>query len=81
MNLRNVKSDVILDMRGVPCPLPPIKTATTLGKMKKGEVLEVIGYNAIAKKSAPWIAKKMGNHLLGSFEDDHGLNHVIYKRK
>ena len=81
MNLRNVKADVKLDMRGVSCPLPPIKTATTLVKMKNGEVLEVIGYNSIAKTSAPWFAKKLGNHLLGSFEDDHGLYHVIYKRK
>ncbi|UCH80254.1 MAG: sulfurtransferase TusA family protein [Nitrospiraceae bacterium] len=81
MNLRNVRADVTLDMRGVACPLPPIKTSTTLDKMKTGEILEVIGYNAIAKRSAPWFAKRLGNHLLGSFEDEKGIYHVIYKRK
>ncbi|MFC2027734.1 sulfurtransferase TusA family protein [Chloroflexota bacterium] len=80
MDLKNVKADVTLDMRGVSCPLPPLKTARALGKMESGQVLEVMGYNLMAKWSSPWVARTLGNHLLGSFEDEHGVNRAFYQK-
>jgi len=80
MDPRNVKADVTLDLRGVPCPLPPLKTVRTLGKMDSGQVLEVMGYNPMARRSSPWIARKLGNHLIGSFKDEQGVHRFFYQK-
>jgi len=44
MHLSKIKADVTLDLRGVSCPLPPLKTIKALGRMQPGEILdEVLG--------------------------------------
>lgn len=75
-----IKADATLDLRGLWCPLPPLKTVKALGVMKRGEVLEVLGTNPIGNKVAPWIAQKLGDQLLGVVEDEAGF-HRFYLRK
>ena len=38
----DVKPDQTLDVRGEICPNPDVRTMTTLEKMEKGQVLEVL---------------------------------------
>jgi len=76
----NVKVDATLDIRGLWCPLPPLKTVKALGKMQSGEVLEVLGTNPIGNRVAPWMAQKLGDQLLGVVEDEGGF-HRFYFRK
>jgi tRNA 2-thiouridine synthesizing protein A len=75
-----IKVDATLDIRGLWCPLPPLKTVKALGRMKSGEVLEVLGTNPIGNRVAPWVAQKLGDQLLGVVEDDAGF-HRFYFRK
>jgi tRNA 2-thiouridine synthesizing protein A len=75
-----IRADATLDLRGLWCPLPPLKTVKALGAMKSGEVLEVLGTNPIGNKVAPWVAQKLGNQLLGIVEDEGGF-HRFYLRK
>ena len=72
--------DATLDIRGLWCPLPPLKTVKALGAMKSGEVLEVLGTNPIGNKVAPWVAEKLGDQLLGVVRDDGGFQR-FYLRK
>ena len=37
----NVKSSLVMDLRGIECPLNFVKTKIQLEKMKAGEILEV----------------------------------------
>ena len=37
-----IKADKTLDVRGEICPNPDVKTMTTLEKMEKGQILEVL---------------------------------------
>ncbi|MCP4900442.1 MAG: sulfurtransferase TusA family protein [bacterium] len=74
-----IKADETLDLRGLWCPLPPLKTVAKLKGMKPGQVLEVLGTNPVGNKVAPWIAQKLGDQLLGLVEDE-GF-HRFYFRK
>jgi tRNA 2-thiouridine synthesizing protein A len=75
-----IKVDATLDLRGLWCPLPPLKTVKALRAMKPGEVLEVLGTNPMGNKVAPWVAQKLGDQLLGVVEDEGGF-HRFYLRK
>lgn len=75
-----IMADATLDLRGLWCPLPPLKTVKALGSMKPGQVLEVLGTNPIGNKVAPWVAQRFGDQLLGVVEDD-GDFHRFYFRK
>ena len=75
-----ISADSTLDVRGLWCPLPPLKTVTALRGMKPGEVLEVLGTNPVGNKVAPWVAQKLGDQLLGVVEDEGGF-HRFYFRK
>jgi len=72
--------DATLDVRGLWCPLPPLKTVKALKAMKPGEVLEVLGTNPVGNRVAPWVVEKLGDQLLGFVEDDGGF-HRFYFRK
>ena len=72
LSLGGILADATLDVRGLWCPLPPLKTIRALGQMKPGEVLEVLGTNPIGNKVAPWVAEKLGNQLLGAVRDSQG---------
>lgn len=76
----NIRPDVTLDIRGLWCPLPPLKTVGTLRAMKPGEVLEVLGTNPIGNKVAPWIAQKLGDQLLGVVQHEEGFQRLYFRR-
>ena len=75
-----VKADVTLDLRGVPCPLPPMKTLKALGQMEPGQILEVVGANPIGKRTSPWMAQRFGHQLLGSSRDKAGTERFYLKK-
>ncbi len=80
MDLYSIEPDVSLNIVGVPCPLPPLKTLKALKGMETGQILEVITTNPIGKHSSPLFAKIRGNQALGSIKDKDGANR-LYVRK
>jgi len=79
-SIERIKADATLDLRGLWCPLPPLKTVKVLGAMKPGEILEVLGTNPVGNKVAPWVAQKLGDQLVGVVEDEGGFQR-LYLRK
>jgi len=63
------KPDVVLDAIGLLCPMPAVKTAMKLEKMKKGEVIEVLTSDHISKTDLPAWCKETGNQLV-DIEDE-----------
>jgi peroxiredoxin family protein/TusA-related sulfurtransferase len=68
----NIKADHVLDVKGLKCPVPVLKTKIAFKKMNPGEILEVISSDAGSKKDLPAWARKTGNLMLGSKDDDGG---------
>ena len=67
-NLQNIQADVVLDTKGLSCPMPLLKMKKTLKTLKKGQVLEVQGTDPGSKNDIPNYCEKHGYQLLG-YED------------
>jgi tRNA 2-thiouridine synthesizing protein A len=66
----NITPDETLDARGLSCPMPLLKTKKAIGKMKSGQILEILGTDPGTKNDLPGFAKKTGHAYLGEKEDD-----------
>jgi len=65
-----------IDERGKICPYPDVDTMTTLKKMKKGEILEVLIDYPLSVERIPRSAQKNGHKVL-KVEHMDGPNHSI----
>jgi len=80
MNLKNITPDETLDVRGISCPMPTLKTAKAMKSMAPGQILEVLGTDPGTKKDMPKLANKSGHEWLGFLDDDEGF-YRFYIRK
>jgi len=71
--------DAELDARGVPCPLPLLKTKQALSGLAAGQVLRVLATDAAAPRDFAAYAEATGHVLLQPEPLDGGF--VLYLRK
>ncbi|WP_291995107.1 sulfurtransferase TusA family protein [Candidatus Accumulibacter sp. ACC003] len=57
-----------LDVKGLNCPLPILRTKKALSEMSPGEVLHVLATDRGSVKDFQAFAKQTGNELLSSIE-------------
>jgi tRNA 2-thiouridine synthesizing protein A len=69
-----------LDVKGLSCPLPILRTKKTLAEMSSGQVLRVTATDPGAVKDFQAFAKQTGNHLLANAEADQVFE-FYFKRK
>lgn len=74
-----MKADRTLDCVGLYCPMPIVKTAQEMKRMKPGEVLEIIADDKGVKSDMPAWASKTGNEFLGVEEEGGEIR--VYVRK
>jgi tRNA 2-thiouridine synthesizing protein A len=55
-----------LDVKGLNCPLPILRTKKTLSEMSSGQVLRVLATDPSAVKDFQAFARQTGNHLLAN---------------
>jgi tRNA 2-thiouridine synthesizing protein A len=72
--MESTTPDKTLDVRGKICPYPDMDTMTTLKKMEKGQVLEVLLDYPLSVERIPRNLKKQKHKLL-SVEQLDGPNH------
>ncbi|MBN1668740.1 MAG: sulfurtransferase TusA family protein [Anaerolineales bacterium] len=65
-----------IDERGKICPYPDVDTMTTLKKMNKGEILEVLLDYPLSVERIPRSAQKQGHKVL-KVEQVNGPEHSI----
>lgn len=70
----------ILDVKGLKCPMPMLKTKKTLAKMQPGEKLLVQATDPHALRDLSQFADQTGNKLLSSSEED-GVINIVMQRK
>jgi tRNA 2-thiouridine synthesizing protein A len=63
-------SEMVLDARGLLCPLPVLKARKTMKAMGEGHVLRVLATDKGAPKDFVHFCKTTGNRLLASREED-----------
>lgn len=76
----SMEADQTLDCSGLSCPMPIIKLAKTMKKMKSGIILEMIGTDPGSKGDVPKWCKKTGNEFLSATEENGVFKYYIRKK-
>lgn len=73
-------ADRELDVRGLNCPLPILRTKKALAEMNSGQLLRVLATDPGAVRDFQAFAKQTGNELLASGEEGEVFE-FLFKRK
>jgi tRNA 2-thiouridine synthesizing protein A len=65
IDLNSVHAASVVDARGSACPGPLLEAKKGIGKVKVGEILEVLSNDPGTKNDIPVWAKKVGHEYLG----------------
>ena len=68
-----------LDVTGLKCPMPILRTKKALAEMSSGQVLEIRATDPAAKDDLAAFARQTGHLLLQSLEDSSGF--VFYLQR
>ena len=68
-----------IDLRGLYCPEPILRTAAEIGKMRSGEVLEVLADDPAADEDIKHWAKRTGHEILDFEKEGDDLKFLIKK--
>ncbi len=74
-----IKATVVVDARGLLCPMPIVKTAKAMRSLAPGEVLKVIATDRGSIADIPAWAGSTGNELVEWHED--GADLVYFLRR
>jgi len=80
METETIQSDETLDLRGLSCPMPLLKTKKALKGLKPGQILEVWGSDPGSKNDIPDFCKKGGNDLLDLLDAPEGYTRYFIKK-
>lgn len=69
-----------LDVKGLNCPLPILRTKKTLAEMQSGQTLRVLATDPGSVKDFQAFARQTGNELIASGQTDSVFEYVL-KRK
>ena len=75
----DIKSDEILDCRGLSCPMPILKIKKAVEKLTAGKVLEILGTDPGTRNDLPAWAKRTGNEYLGEKEGTGFIHFYVRK--
>jgi len=74
-----VTYDVALDLSGLECPLPILRTKKALAAMAPGQIISVIATDPGSQKDFPAFARMTGHELLEASDQD-GRFHFVLKK-
>ncbi|OAB43331.1 sulfurtransferase TusA family protein [Paenibacillus antarcticus] len=74
-----VKADVMLDAKGLACPMPIVKTKKAMNNLEEGQILEVQATDKGSKADIAAWSESVGHQYIGTTEDEDVLYHYIRK--
>ncbi len=77
--MAEIKHDRTLDVTGMCCPMPVLKTKKAMDGLKEGQVLEVLATDKGSKSDIPAWAKRTGNQVLDIREEGELLKFYVKK--
>ena len=78
--LKNLKSNTIVDARGTACPGPLLEAKKAVGTIKSGDIMEVLSADEGTKSDLPKWCAKQGHEYLGTIEEN-GYFKVFMKKE
>ena len=80
LDLKTIQAASVVDARGSACPGPLLEAKKGIGKVKIGEVLEILSNDSATRGDIPVWANKVGHEPLGHIEAD-GYDRIFVVRK
>lgn len=65
-----IKADKVMDLKGLPCPIPIVKVSKGIKEVEVGQVIEAISTDPGALADFPAWAKTSGNEILETVQDN-----------
>lgn len=73
------KPDIVLDLKGLHCPMHILKTKRALDLMQAGQTIEVISNDKGSKSDISAVCKRLGLELISSTEENGIFRFTIRK--
>ncbi len=77
--MKAIDSDVMLDAKGLACPMPIVRTKKAMKDLEGGQVLEVEATDKGSKADIKAWAESAGHQYLGTVEEGDVLKHYLRK--
>jgi rhodanese-related sulfurtransferase/TusA-related sulfurtransferase len=77
--VKSLKTDFVLDAKGLACPMPIVRTKKAMTNLDAGQVLEVQATDIGSKADIKAWAQSSGHQYLGTIEEDNVLKHYLRK--
>lgn len=74
-----IKADKVMDLKGLPCPMPVVKVSKGIKEVEIGQVIEALTSDPGALADFPAWARTSGNEILDTVQDD-GIIRFFIKR-
>jgi rhodanese-related sulfurtransferase/TusA-related sulfurtransferase len=79
LEVESLKTDLVLDAKGLACPMPIVKTKKAMNNLDAGQVLEVQATDKGSKADIKAWAGSSGHQYLGTIEEGDVLKHYLRK--
>lgn len=77
--MENMKANIILDAKGLACPMPIVRTKKAMNELEAGQVIEVQATDKGSKADIKAWAESTGHQYLGTLEEGTVLKHFLRK--
>ncbi|SMF91384.1 Rhodanese-related sulfurtransferase [Paenibacillus uliginis N3/975] len=77
--MKSIDSNVMLDAKGLACPMPIVRTKKAMKDLEGGQVLEVEATDKGSKADMKAWAESTGHQYLGTIEEGDVLKHYLRK--
>jgi len=74
-----IKIDLLVDAKGLACPMPIVRTKKAMNEIENGQVIEVQATDKGSKADIQAWAKSSGHQYLGTLKDGEILKHYLRK--
>lgn len=81
IDLNTIEAQNSVDARGSACPGPLLEAKKGIGKVKVGEILEILSNDSGTRTDVPAWSKKVGHEYLGFLETDGYDKHFVRRNK
>jgi TusA-related sulfurtransferase len=76
-----IEAAQVLDVRGLCCPMPVVKTAKAMKTLEAGQILKIVATDRGSLADMPAWAHSTGNTLLESHDEGDTLVFFVRKEK
>jgi tRNA 2-thiouridine synthesizing protein A len=72
-----IKADKVMDLKGLPCPMPVVKVSQGINEVEVGQVIEAITTDPGSLADFPAWARTSGNEILKTAQNDGEIRFYI----